>query len=137
VTDSFDRSHRGSGHNGLVAAAYLAVAGERWWSLSATAGLAAEWLPVRLTSPGFRHVSIRWPTSSFKAPAARDDELKLKARYGLRYLFPILRCLPFPKTTDSFVVPDRERRGRTLRKFSRNDAMRTAGSRSRRLPGCR
>ena len=86
----FDVIAVGSGHNGLVAAAYLAKAGKRVLMLERNA-----WFPGGVdlagahAATGFRHDQHSMTHIFIQAnPLLQRDELGLKSRYGLRYLFP-------------------------------------------------
>src|SRR6516164_11143348 len=79
----------GSGHNGLVAAGYLAKAGKKVCVLERNAWFGGGCVTRELTVPGFRHDQHSMAHIFIQAnPLLTDDELRLKARYGLRYLFP-------------------------------------------------
>jgi phytoene dehydrogenase-like protein len=123
VSESFDIVTVGSGHNGLVAAAYLAVAGRKVLVLERNAWFGGV-VTRELTVPGFRHDQHSMAHIFIQAnPLLLDDELKLKARYGLRHLFPD------PPVTSLFedgetlsLYRDRERTWSEIARFSRSDA---------------
>jgi phytoene dehydrogenase-like protein len=124
VAESFDIVAVGSGHNGLVAAAYLAVAGKKVAVLERNAWFGGGVVTRELTVPGFRHDQHSMAHIFIQAnPLLADDELKLKAKYGLRYVFPD------PPVTSLFedgqslsLYRDRERTYSEIAKFSRHDA---------------
>src|ERR1700677_4427967 len=79
----------GSGHNGLVAAAYLAAAGKRVLVLERNAWFGGGVVTRELTVPGFRHDQHSMAHIFIQGnPLLLNDELELKSKYGLRYVFP-------------------------------------------------
>ncbi len=79
----------GSGHNGLVAAAYLAVAGKRVLVLERNAWHGGGVVSRELTRPGFIHDQHSMSHIFIQGnPLLEQDELALKRKYGLRYIFP-------------------------------------------------
>ena len=86
---SYDVIAIGSGHNGLVAAAYLAASGRRVLVLERQPWFGGGVVTRELTLPGFRHDQHSMAHIFIHGnPLLLQDELGLKARYGLRYLFP-------------------------------------------------
>src|SRR5262252_5288234 len=79
----------GSGHNGLVAAAYLAASGKRVLVLERQRWFGGGVVTRELTLPGFRHDQHSMAHIFIQGnPLLLHDELGLKARYGLHYVFP-------------------------------------------------
>ncbi|MBE3590730.1 MAG: NAD(P)/FAD-dependent oxidoreductase [Firmicutes bacterium] len=78
----------GAGHNSLVAAAYLAVAGYRVKVLEGRERPGGDTCTEELTLPGVLHDSCSSAHNLIQSnPLIRDNELRLDA-YGLEYLFP-------------------------------------------------
>src|SRR5512133_2514447 len=79
----------GSGHNGLVAAAYLAVAGKRVMVLERNAWHGGGVVSRELTLPGFTHDQHSMSHIFIQGnPLLLNDDLGLKSKYGLKYVFP-------------------------------------------------
>lgn len=114
----------GSGHNGLVAAAYLAASGRRVLVLERQPWFGGGVVTRGLTLPGFRHDQHSMAHIFIQAnPLLADDELKLKSRYGLRYVFPDPPVSFLSEDGQvSSLYRDRERTWSEIAKFSRKDA---------------
>jgi len=89
MSDSYDVVVVGSGHNGLVAAAYLAKAGRKVLILERNPHLGGGVMTSELIAPGYLH---DWHSATHIViqanPLIRDDELGLIARHGLKYVYP-------------------------------------------------
>jgi phytoene dehydrogenase-like protein len=114
----------GSGHNGLVAGAYLAAAGKRVLVLERNAWFGGGVVTRELTLPGFRHDQHSMAHIFIQAnPLLAADELKLKAKYGLKYVFPDPPMMSvFEDGRTLGLYRDRERTCAEIAKFSRHDA---------------
>src|SRR6185295_1854520 len=114
----------GSGHNGLVAGAYLAAAGKRVLVLERNAWFGGGVVTRELTLPGFRHDQHSMAHIFIQAnPLLAADELKLKEKYGLRYVFPDPPMMSvFEDGSTLAIHRDRERTCAEIAKFSRKDA---------------
>lgn len=77
----------GGGHNALVCAAYLAEAGLEVTVLEGREILGGNTMTEELTLPGWLHDSCSSAHVVIQAnPLIKNDELGLKARYGLEYI---------------------------------------------------
>ena len=91
MSNSYDIVTVGSGHNGLVAAAYLAAAGKKVLVLERNAWFGGGVVTRALTVPGYLHDQHSMAHIFIQAnPLLKNDELKLKAKHGLSYVFPDL-----------------------------------------------
>jgi phytoene dehydrogenase-like protein len=111
----------GAGHNGLVAAAYLARAGQRVLVLEArdrVGGASVTEEPW----PGFRVSTAAYVVSLLRPGIVRDLEL---ARHGYRLLGRDPSSFtPFPDGRSLLMGPDREATRREVARFSARDAER-------------
>src|SRR5260221_10527893 len=114
----------GSGHNGLVAAAYLAVAGKKVLVLERNAWFGGGVVSRELTLPGFRHDQHSMSHIFIQAnPLLKNDELKLKSRYGLDYIFPEVQMMSvFEDGSTLKLYRDREKSAAEMAKLSTRDA---------------
>lgn len=86
---SYDIVVVGSGHNGLIAAAYLAKAGRKVLMLERNEYFGGGVATREIVAPGFRHDLHSATHIVIQAnPLIRNDELGLISRYGLRYVYP-------------------------------------------------
>lgn len=114
----------GSGHNGLVAAAYAAVAGKKVLVLERNSWFGGGVVTRELTLPGFRHDQHSMSHIFIQGnPLLLNDELGLKSRYGLRYLFPDVPMMSvFEDGRTLKLFRDSERSALEIAKFSERDA---------------
>lgn len=79
----------GSGHNGLIAAAYLAKGGKRVLVLERNPHLGGGTVTSEIAAPGYRH---DWHSAVHVLiqanPLIVNDELGLLSQYGLEYIYP-------------------------------------------------
>ena len=114
----------GSGHNGLTAAAYLAKAGKRVLVLERNDWIGGGVVTRELTRPGFRHDQHSMAHIFIQAnPLLANDELGLKSRFGLRYLFPDSPMMSvFEDGTTLALYRDRQRSAAEIARWSKHDA---------------
>ena len=91
MSENYDIVTIGSGHNGLVAAAYLAAAGRKVVVLERQPWFGGGVITKELTLPGFKHDQHSMAHIFIQAnPLIKDDELGLLARYGLKYILSLI-----------------------------------------------
>ena len=124
MSNSYDIVTVGSGHNGLVAAAYLAAAGKKVLVLERNAWFGGGVVTRALTVPGYLHDQHSMAHIFIQAnPLLKNDELKLKAKHGLSYVFPDLPMMSvFEDGTTLGLYRDREKSCAEIAKFSTKDA---------------
>jgi phytoene dehydrogenase-like protein len=120
LSAEFDVVVAGGGHNSLIAAAYLAKAGNRVCVLDARHVLGGDTATEELTLPGFRHDTCSTAHNLIQAnPALAELELE---RYGLEYLQPDpVVHIPFPDGTWLTMWRDLDRTVDEFAKFSKRD----------------
>ncbi len=124
MSNSYDIVTVGSGHNGLVAAAYLAAAGKKVLVLERNAWFGGGVVTRALTVPGYLHDQHSMAHIFIQGnPLLKNDELKLKAKHGLKYVFPDLPMMSvFEDGTTLGLYRDREKSCAEIAKFSKKDA---------------
>lgn len=124
LTTTADVVVAGAGHNGLIAAAYLARAGRRVVVLDAReipgGGAASE----ELVLPGFwSDTCSTGHTLILDHPVIADDELGLIGRHGLEYLHPEpFAAVRFPDGEHLVLPLDVAAAEQEFARFSRADA---------------
>ncbi|MGW8370294.1 MAG: phytoene desaturase family protein, partial [Gammaproteobacteria bacterium] len=124
MSEKFDIITIGSGHNGLVAAAYLAAAGKKVLVLERNAWFGGGVVTKELTVPGFRHDQHSMAHIFIQAnPLLKNDELGLKSKFGLRYIIPELPMMSvFEDGQTLGLYRDRDKSAAEIGKFSQRDA---------------
>ncbi len=114
----------GSGHNGLVAAAYLAVAGKRVLVLERNEWFGGGVVSRELTQPGFMHDQHSMSHIFIQGnPLLLNDDLALKSKYGLKYVFPDVPMMSVWE--DGSTLPlhrDPAKSAEAIARFSHKDA---------------
>jgi phytoene dehydrogenase-like protein len=88
MAERYDVVSVGAGHHGLIVAAYMAKAGKRVLVLERNSYIGGGCVTKEI-SPGFlydEHATIHQVILS--NPLIKNDELGLKSRFGLEYIFP-------------------------------------------------
>jgi phytoene dehydrogenase-like protein len=113
----------GAGHNGLIAAAYLAKSGLGVLVVEARDTVGGNTSTEELTLPGFLHDTCSTAHNLLQSnPLLRDDELHL-GEYGLEYLKPDpVVHMPFPDGSSITQWLDLDRTVESFARFSRRDA---------------
>ena len=124
MADAYDVIAIGSGHNGLVAAAYLAQAGKSVLVLERNAWFGGGVVTRALTVPGFLHDQHSMAHIFIHGnPLLKNDDLGLKSKFGLEYIFPETPMMSvFEDGTTLGMYRDRERTVADIAKFSQKDA---------------
>ena len=114
----------GAGHNGLVAAGYLAKAGKKVLVLERNPWFGGGVVSKALTVPGFMHDQHSMAHIFILAnPLIRNDELGLVSKYGLTYVYPDTPFYSvFPDGEAIGLHRDVERTATDIGRFSQKDA---------------
>lgn len=124
MTTSYDFITIGSGHNGLVAAAYLAVAGKKVLILERQPWFGGGVVTRELTVPGFKHDQHSMAHIFIQAnPLIKNDELGLLSKYGLSYVYPQTPMIGVFQDGETLTLHlDRDMTYKEVAKFSKKDA---------------
>ena len=114
----------GAGHNGLIVAAYLAKAGVNVCVVEKKDYVGGGVITREVTGPGFKQDLASVGHMFIQAnPLLKDDELKLKAKYGLKYIFPENEtAVVFPDDRAMIFYRDVDKTCASIEQFSRKDA---------------
>ena len=114
----------GGGHNGLVVAAYLARAGVDVCVVEMQDKVGGAVRTAELTVPGFKHDPFSLEHGLLQAnPLIQQDELGLKSKYGLKYLWqdPAYAII-FPDDRAFISYQDMDKTCESISQFSERDA---------------
>ncbi|MFQ5826214.1 MAG: phytoene desaturase family protein [Dehalococcoidia bacterium] len=114
----------GAGHNGLIVACYLAKAGLDVCVVEMAEKVGGGVVTRELTVPGFKHDPAATMQATIQAnPLIHRDELGLKSRYGLKYIFPDPQlAVVFPDEKALVVYRDIDKTCESIAQFSQRDA---------------
>src|SRR5690554_5172394 len=124
MSEQYDVVVAGAGHNGLIAACYLAKAGLKVCVVEQGEEVGGGTKSSELTAPGFisDHCSVAH-TMIQANPVIRDDELQLKSRFGLQYVNPEkMTAMIFDDGRVLEFYSDVERTCQSIAQFSQHDA---------------
>jgi phytoene dehydrogenase-like protein len=123
MTNTFDVVAMGAGHNGLVAAAYLAKAGKKVLVLERKPWAGGGVVTRELNTPGYwhdEHSSVHIMIQG--NPMIRRDELGLQGKFGLKYRYGIPYAMIFPDQTSLVAYQDLDKTCDNIAKISARDA---------------
>ncbi|MBS0611760.1 MAG: NAD(P)/FAD-dependent oxidoreductase [Proteobacteria bacterium] len=124
MSASYDIVAMGAGHNGLVAAAYLAKAGKKVLVLERKAYPGGGVATRQLNAPGYwhdEHSSVHIMIQG--NPMLRQDELGLLSKHGLKYHYsPVPHATIFPDQSTLFSYKDLDKTCECFARVSPKDA---------------
>src|SRR5580700_10177402 len=123
MSNTFDIVAMGAGHNGLVAAAYLAKAGKKVLVLERKAWPGGGVVTRELNTPGYwhdEHSSVHIMIQG--NPMIRDDELGLQGKFGLKYAYNIPYAMIFADQSTLVAYQDLDRTCEGIARISPRDA---------------
>jgi phytoene dehydrogenase-like protein len=123
LANTYDVVAMGAGHNGLVAAAYLAKAGKKVLVLERKPWPGGGVVTREINTPGFwhdEHSSVHIMIQG--NPMIRQDELGLQSRFGLEYQYNIPYAMIFPDQSTLIAYQDLDKTCEEIARISVKDA---------------
>src|SRR5208282_4364675 len=120
---NYDIVAMGAGHNGLVAACYLAKAGKKVLVLERKSYPGGGVVTRELNTPGYwhdEHSSVHIMIQG--NPMIANDDLGLIARFGLKYAYNIPHATIFEDQRTMFTYKDLDKTCASIAQFSARDA---------------
>src|SRR3984893_17615491 len=123
MTQTYDVVAMGAGHNGLVAAAYLAKAGKKVLVLERKPWPGGGVVTREINTPGYwhdEHSSVHIMIQG--NPLIRHDELGLLSKFGLKYAYNTPYAMIFPDQSTLIAYRDLDKTCEQIARLSMRDA---------------
>jgi phytoene dehydrogenase-like protein len=123
MNNTYDVVAMGAGHNGLVAAAYLAKAGKKVLVLERKPWPGGGVVTREINTPGYwhdEHSSVHIMIQG--NPMIRRDELGLQSKFGLQYKYGIPYAMVFPDQSSLIAYQDLDKTCEGIARISARDA---------------
>lgn len=124
MSEQYDVIVAGGGHNGLIAACYLAKAGVKVCVIEQDEQLGGGTKTRELIAPGFKNDMCSVAHTMIQAnPLIRNDELELLSKFGLKYVNPEkITAMIFDDGRVMEFFTDIEATCKSIARFSQHDA---------------